>query len=96
MLKRIELKVYGRVQGVNFRSFAKKHAEKLCICGYASNEIDGTVEVLAEGEEKALEQFIDFLKKGPTFAKVEKVEHAPSVKDHQVSGFLILSSRKKK
>lgn len=73
-MKRADIIVHGRVQGVQFRSSTIKRARELGLRGYAKNLPDGTVEIVAEGPEKELEQLIDFCKKGPALAKVDKVE----------------------
>lgn len=74
MIKHLNIKVFGSVQGVFFRISAKDMAEKLGIVGFAKNESDGTVYIEAEGEEKDLEKFVEWCKVGPPLAKVEKVE----------------------
>lgn len=73
-MQHFDIKIYGRVQGIFFRYSAKKTAEKLGITGFARNESDGTVFIEAEGEKEDLEQFIAWCHKGPTLAKVDKVE----------------------
>lgn len=65
--------VKGRVQGVCYRAFVKKHSVKLNIRGYAKNLLDGNVEVLAHGEPDAITQLIQYCQKGPLLAKVESV-----------------------
>jgi len=73
-MKRIAIKVYGRVQGVFFRHTARLRAEELGITGFARNESDGSMTVVAEGEEEALQKFLEWCRKGPPLASVEKVE----------------------
>jgi len=67
-------KIHGRVQGVGFRHSTLRTAISLGIKGYVKNLYDGTVEVLAEGDEKSMSQFLNYLKTGPRMAQVEKVE----------------------
>ncbi len=74
MKKHLNIKVFGRVQGVFFRVSAKEEAEKLGITGFAKNEKDGSVLIEAEGEEKELDQFLAWCKMGPNLAKVDKIE----------------------
>ncbi|GBD33978.1 tRNA pseudouridine synthase B [bacterium HR34] len=70
----IEMKVnvYGRVQGVGFRAFTKKWADFYGIKGYAKNLENGSVEVVAQGKIKELEQLLEKIKQGPRLSKVEK------------------------
>ncbi|MFA5629095.1 MAG: acylphosphatase [Dehalococcoidales bacterium] len=66
--------VYGRVQGVGFRDFAYRGAQKESLTGYVKNLSDGrTVEVYAEGTKTQLEKLISQLKTGPRMAVVEKL-----------------------
>lgn len=72
--KRIHAWISGRVQGVFFRWETRELASKLKIKGWAKNLRDGRVEVIAEGDEEKLNELIKFLHKGPTYARVSKVE----------------------
>ncbi|AEB12088.1 acylphosphatase [Marinithermus hydrothermalis] len=74
MQRRVVVLIRGRVQGVGFRAFAQKKALELGLSGYAENLSDGRVEVVAEGEEALLEQFLAFLQQGPRLSRVEGVE----------------------
>ncbi|MBI4162271.1 MAG: acylphosphatase [Candidatus Aenigmarchaeota archaeon] len=71
--KNIMIIVHGSVQSVSFRSFAKENADALNIRGYAKNLKDGTVKIVAEGDDQKLEEFIEKIKVGPPNAKVENV-----------------------
>jgi len=66
--------ISGEVQMVGFRAFAQRHAERLGIQGWARNTPAGKVEVLAEGEEAALDAFLDLLREGPRLAAVSDVQ----------------------
>ena len=74
MQKEIEVIIKGRVQMVMFRDFAKKEADSLKLCGTVKNLGDGSVDVIAQGDEEKLKEFIEKLKTGPKFAEVENVE----------------------
>ena len=65
--------VYGRVQGVGFRYFTRKEAEKIGIKGTVRNCVDGSVEIVAEGNDDQLQDFYNWLKVGPRIASVEQV-----------------------
>ena len=66
--------VAGRVQGVFFRDSCRKEAERLGVTGSASNLDDGRVEVIAEGEEDAVEALIQWCREGPRHASVSDVQ----------------------
>lgn len=65
--------VSGRVQGVYYRASAQQRARAAGIAGHARNLEDGRVEVLAYGEERRVLEFIDWLRIGPSAAKVTEV-----------------------
>jgi acylphosphatase len=73
-MKRLYARVHGYVQGVGYRFFAQSEAQRLGLCGYVRNCADGTVEVVAEGEENALQLFLHALQRGPTGARVQRVD----------------------
>lgn len=73
-MRRIHVLVSGRVQGIFFRAFAKNEADKLGLKGFARNLADGRVEIIAEGDEGALKEFIETLKARHPLAKVEDIE----------------------
>jgi acylphosphatase len=65
--------VSGIVQGVGFRFFAQREAEKLRVGGYARNLFDGRVEVLAVGSPSQLAAMKSALERGPRFSSVSGV-----------------------
>jgi acylphosphatase len=70
----VQVTVYGRVQGVFFRTFAEQQASKLGLTGYVRNlPGEEAVEVWAEGERDRLERLISHLKAGPPTARVTRV-----------------------
>lgn len=68
------IRVTGRVQGVFFRQSALEQAGMFGVAGWARNCPDGSVEVHAEGEERAVTALIDWLHRGPSAARVDQVE----------------------
>lgn len=72
--KQAHIIVSGRVQGVLFRSNAKKQADNFGLTGWVKNLPDGRVEILAQGGKDNLDKLISWSYQGPFFAKVEKVE----------------------
>jgi acylphosphatase len=73
-IKRFRAVVHGRVQGVNFRYYTREKAHSLGLVGYVRNCWDRTVEVVAEGEEVALQELLAWLHEGPSMAHVSRVE----------------------
>ncbi len=73
MVKHLNIRIYGRVQGVFYRATAVEIADSLGINGFARNENDGTVYIEAEGEEANLKKFVDWCYEGPPRASVERV-----------------------
>jgi acylphosphatase len=65
--------IAGRVQGVWFRDSAQRRAESLGVAGWARNRPDGTVEVWAEGRQGVVEALLDYCRKGPPRAVVERL-----------------------
>ncbi len=73
-MKRVKIVVSGDVQGVFFRYNAKKEADKLAIDGWCRNEPNGSVFMIAEGEDKAVDSFARWAKEGSPLATVDEVE----------------------
>ena len=66
--------ISGEVQGVGYRYFAQRSSARHQVRGYAKNLEDGRVEVLAEGNDKAVDAFRLDLAAGPTYSRVELIE----------------------
>ena len=73
-LKQLQLFVRGRVQGVYFRASTQREARRLGLSGWVRNRADGTVEILAEGEEVAIRELYGWAQKGPSAVRVERVD----------------------
>ena len=73
-MKEFKAKILGRVQGVAFRDFTKKAADSLGVVGEVANKWDGSVEVVAQGEEALLQQLLEKLKQGPPISEVQDVD----------------------
>lgn len=74
MVKRARLLIKGRVQGVFYRSSARQIGQQLNLTGWVKNLPDGRVEIVVEGEEEKLEEFIKWCRKGPPSAVVDEVD----------------------
>ena len=67
--------VFGDVQGVGFRYFVYKRAQRLPdLKGFVRNLYDGRVEVYAEGEEHQLKDLEALLRQGPQGSRVDRME----------------------
>ena len=73
-LKQLPLMVRGRVQGVYFRASTQREARRLGLTGWVKNRGDGSVEILAEGEEVSIRELYGWAQKGPGAARVDRVE----------------------
>jgi acylphosphatase len=71
---RLHAIVHGLVQGVNFRYYTIRAAQRLGLAGWVANRWDGTVEAVAEGQREALDQFRAFLHRGSPSSVVEQVD----------------------
>lgn len=81
--------VSGRVQGVGFRWWTVRAAERHGLAGTVRNQTDGTVEVMVAGPASGVDALALDLWRGPAFAKVEGVEEVPCVLPSEPSGFTI-------
>jgi len=83
--------IKGRVQGVWFRDSTRREALKLGISGYAKNLPNGDVEVLANGDEAALDSLCQWLHEGPPMARVSSVreEVETSARSLSSAGFTV-------
>jgi len=66
--------VRGRVQGVWFRGWTVDQARALGLRGWVRNREDGSVEMLVSGDEEAVEEMIALCNRGPSAARVERVD----------------------
>jgi len=81
-IKRIRAIVKGQVQGVFYREFTRREGEALGVNGFVKNLRDGSVEIIAEGEEKKLKEFEMKFRRGPLMAFISDVD----IKEEQPTG----------
>jgi len=84
-----ELEARGRVQGVGFRWFVQHAALQFGICGYVRNLYDGSVYIIAQAEEDALEMFSAAVQSGSRYARVDslivnKIDNAKMYHDFEI------------
>ncbi len=73
--KEIRAEIYGRVQGVGFRDFIKSNAEKLGLKGFVKNNSDGSLLLVAQGDEKAVGELINLAHKGSFFSSISGMSY---------------------
>ena len=71
---RLHITITGVVQGVGYRFFTRRLANRMGIKGFVRNMPDGTVEVEAEADREQVESFLKELRKGPPAAEVTDID----------------------
>lgn len=79
--------VSGRVQGVGYRDWVVRTAQRSGLTGWVRNLRDGRVEILAAGEDTALGLLVESCREGPPLARVEQVESEAVPEDKSHKGF---------
>ncbi len=69
-MRTVEVTLEGRVQRVGMRNFVRRLAEKHRITGYVENLDDGSVRIVARGDETELALFLNKVKKGSLAVKL--------------------------
>jgi acylphosphatase len=70
----VHVVVHGRVQGVGYRAFVAREAERHhCLEGWVRNCRDGTVEALFKGEAHVIDDMIAACRRGPFGSRVDAV-----------------------
>ena len=82
-MKHKNIQIFGRVQGVGFRYTARLAARNYGIKGFVRNMPDGSVYIEAEGQEKNINEFINWCRKGPASAYIEYV----NIEDAELKNF---------
>lgn len=89
---RVHIWVKGRVQGVGFRAHVEYFAAGIGVAGWVRNVGWDTVEAVAEGSQKQIEQFTQLMKTGPRASRVDEIR----VEEEPIEGlqdFVVKSSR---
>jgi acylphosphatase len=73
-VRRSHIFIYGFVQGVGFRFAVQRAASSRGVSGWVRNRPDGAVEAVFEGEPEDVDALVDFCRRGPRGAEVERVE----------------------
>ena len=75
-MERRRVVVHGFVQGVGFRFAVEREARCRAVAGWVRNRPDGTVEAVFEGEREDVEALVEFCRRGPRGAEVDRVDVA--------------------
>jgi len=81
--------VTGLVQGVGFRAWTVRQAQRLGLAGWVRNMPSGEVEALAQGDKKSLDAFVEALRAGPPYSRVDGVV-VESARMQAITGFKIV------
>jgi acylphosphatase len=81
-LQTIRLRISGRVQGIGFRDALRDEALRLGVTGWVRNLADGRVESVAQGKPDDLAALLEWARRGPPAARVERVECGPPAAEH--------------
>jgi acylphosphatase len=75
-MKALHLMIHGRVQGVWYRATTKEVASRFGIFGWVRNSPDGSVEAHIQGEDAAVDEMLDWCRRGPPGAYVDHIDIA--------------------
>jgi acylphosphatase len=73
-VRRSHILIYGFVQGVGFRFAVQRAASSRGVSGWVRNRPDGAVEAVFEGKPEDVDALVDYCRRGPRGAEVERVE----------------------
>ena len=82
-------KIIGRVQGVFFRDSTQRKAIGLGLTGSAINLADGSVRVIAQGNEAEINELLNWLQIGPEMSVVERVDEVDIGDDLEFNDFTV-------
>jgi acylphosphatase len=89
---RLTARVHGMVQGVGFRWWTRSRALELGLTGYAANQDDGRVLVVAQGSRESAEKLLHLLEGGQWWpsrpGRVDKVVADWSEPQERFVGFV--------
>ena len=88
-MKQVRVIVRGRVQGVGFRAATAHEARRLGLDGWVRNQLDGTVEVQASGDDAVVDALVAWLRHGPSMARVTGIDVVDLPVATQLQGFTV-------
>jgi acylphosphatase len=91
----IEVHVFaeGRVQGVGYRDFVRRSAERFGVSGWVRNRRDGSVEACLLGPRSRVDAVVAEMRRGPRFAEVANLRvEAAQPNESAMDGFAVRST----
>jgi acylphosphatase len=88
----VRVRIHGRVQGVFFRNWAMERARALGVRGWVRNRRDSSVELVAYGEDEAVETLVAACRTGPPAASVERIEVESEEGEGPLAGFRVTAT----
>ena len=73
-MKRLRIKVEGRVQGVFYRASTQSKALELGLSGWVKNQPDGSVLIEVQGNTEVLDKMIKWCKEVPIMARIDNLD----------------------
>ena len=75
----MQVRIFGRVQGVGFRAWTEREARALFLRGWVRNRYDGSVEAVFDGPRPVVEKMLRMCRSGPCSARVSNLEIKPTL-----------------
>ena len=92
--KIVAVRIQGHVQGVGFRAFVQREAERLNAKGWVRNRLNGDVEALFAGPTSAVDALVAACRRGPDHARVTDLSvyepRQDELSDQLLGGFHLL------
>ena len=88
-MEKRQFTIYGRVQGVGFRFYTARQAQKLMLSGCVKNLYDGSVLVIAIGIEEQIAAMRQWLKTGSPAARVDRIIEQEYIGEREFIDFKI-------
>ncbi len=88
-MRGVRARIVGRVQGVGFRAFVYRRARERGVVGWVRNLDDGDVEAEGWGDPAAIDGWLGDLRRGPSAARVVRVETTEIEGEPDRTGFAI-------
>ncbi|MEN3047657.1 MAG: acylphosphatase [Candidatus Caldarchaeales archaeon] len=92
-MRAYRVRVTGRVQRVGYRRHVLEAAQELGLAGFVRNDEDGSVSVFVQGEEEAVEAFLERIKSPPPPASVKDLSVKESRPRKGLKSFRVVYGR---